>query len=1723
MPLNYTYIPEQDFSKGIDVHSAEASVQPGFVEDALNVDIAEKRLIKRPGYQAQSGHIPLRVEKLTYDNTLQEIRFQLSDAFDLSVINDTPIVVYGRTSITGSGGDFSSTDTGQYYASISTDPRKTLTGATTTIDDHGFLDDDFVVYVTESTDPNKYDNQTIGMDEIEIDQSSYDVTLSHTLTSVVPSFVYYYDTTADPGQIYKVQDNNGGGGWATGTHNITITSGTHALDNFNIHAIIEEDVGPGSTWKQIELDSVIIRANGNVELMWTNDGPTISNIRITLISCPAANFKSGSFAASTSAQTLVVSNQDDPFILGSLYLEDVGTGDLTLIKPDLIEYDQDTTSYTITVTVGVSANFQFFYDFGFTQTNVIKVTPITPITLDAVDDTPQLTVWGVRHSVDGVYGPNKIAREGWVTHLDSYKSAGEQRLVAGLGGNLFSSRTRAELSEDYKLPSLLTRLRNRVSTDVTVGPLFRGTGTSAVPDRSRGYINCANGTSNFVTIDSINYQDSGPNIGLTKYTLTCTSKEILDSTGTPTTLSSVISTTTSLEDWATFQQCGYARFNGTFKIKAVEDIDANTIALYVQNDGVEDTDYDEVDVGGQAGIFTDQVNLASTSYFIPDDEFRSDLFADDALYTVKSTTSSIVVIDNVIEPLDIPAGLRVFGRRTSGLLTLRDISGTASVLNFVSGDTATHSAYDRKFSVNLVNTQSDISVSITGDGITATVTLLSGDTDFLAEGCRILLGHSGVYTGNHIVQSIENATQFTISSTETDSVSGGILVGKTLCIDEEIEWYDDASDSILVSIDERWIPIEAPDDNYSLTPDYYTYHFDSNSYTTQPFLRSTMVSDNMYLTNGDDIVHKYDGTNIYRAGLPRWQPGLFTSIKPGTGILVPIRTADFNNVHGSTYDMTDPGHLEIGDVVVDSRDNEVYTVTRVNYDTASNEVIVDREIATTAGTGTLTVKSATYRYYFRLNMVDANNNIIASAATGSDDFVVEVSETSEVELKLVGLPYLGNYDYDRLEVEIYRTTRNTIAPYYKLVTLPLSYDAEEGYVQYTDTTEDSVLTQLDVVNSALLGSELGNRWQEPLRAKYVTSAGNRLLLANLTDYPESDITLYGNGVTNVNLNGLKFQFDRTATIGSITDNLDTQIYEFRNTGDEATTVTRDSDSQFTVTVADNTGAAAGDWVYLFYKGTAPTDLNLETAGWWQITGTSGVTGLTIAHPNLSISSGTVPNRILRATDSENIPVYLNDSTVANSDSNYQTKYAQPISTVDEKNVAMYRLANAINVVNRRCRTTGFSPWLTAYADGSYGDGQIIVRQPKIEDRSFSFTAPDVSAISEFDLYINGLKINTSLGYANTAQTKVFPSRVIMSYPNYPEMFDNPTSILPEDSDSVFDINSADGQQITGMIPFFGDSAFGTGQKEDMVVVFKTNSIYLISLNTKAAGNSNAAVQKLESHGLGCTAPYSIAYTSNGINFANESGIYRLNRRDMSIDYVGQYMERNWLEKVDRSQLEIMQGHHYAIGKSYKLSVPTNKELDYPNEVYVYHHTSEDQPGGLGGWTRYDSHNAIGWANLGSNAYFCDIAGRVFSVRTTGDETDFRDGASAINAQITTRALDFGAPGIRKLFASILAHYRSTANVEGTQLTYSYDLQEEFRETDPIVVRRRESDNGVTDVINQKGKTIRSVLDRKRAVYFQVQFTNANIDEPLDVAGFTVKIAGLSDRGILEAKVTSDNG
>lgn len=1704
MATQYVTMATQDLGAGIDAHSSEDQIKEGYSQDLLNCVIKENYLSKRKGYQLFAGGVPLRVLSVVANGTDLALTFDstvsIDSELDLTNVRASPVLIYGKMSNTTEG-DFPNTQNSiHYYTDFRANPRKTFDTIPTPV---SLLSSEFAgttpylfVGTTRSLSLIGNSNETFIPDTLSINQSTFDVIVGHSnqTSEDFVGFVYVNQKPIVTGDTYV-------GTFNTSTDaSFSIPAATHNLSNFSIMARVYQD--NGVAYSEIIPDSLSILSDGTVTgslVVNTTDFDFI----VLLSTAPISKTLTGT-ASAQSAVSVLLTDMETDFIFADCYLEDLNTGTLSRVIPDSISVDADTKQATIVFTNNSlsEANFKIIYEYATLKTNKLTVQMGSAVTPGVSDSNPQLTVWGLDH--EDIYpGASQEGRAGWVTHLDSYRRASDARMICGLGWNFFASYSRNEfrpnpeatpelISSTFLLPSYYPRISERILSSIDAGPAFAGnTGTYV---RTRGFYKFDGGEEGWAKGVSVAWDDSQQ---LVKYT--CQLENFSQVVGT----GSIISIDTDLGDYVTIRQAPFSIHNGTFKIASVSVVTSGpdaTLTIWINNPEINSSDYDGQDCGMDVGIFTEVLEFVGDFCpFLPADLLYSEDIAAGTGLTVLSTTTSGIrasaLCAGLVSSINIPAGLRVFGDRTTNVLPLRTLNGTASALNFVRNDSVQITGLNRLTKIKAVIPTSTISFTLAEsvNGV-ATVTLASAP-NWVKPGIFVPMHEIGAISGTYEIQELLSATQFTIAVENAQSRTGRIAA-HFIQIDEVLRIRDDQRSATIVEVPTRWIPIETPEDEYAETPLTQTKTL-SGSYTSQSFVRSAMAVDNLYLTNDMDAVLKYDGRDIYHAGIPRWQPGLFSSVVTGSGVAVETVSAAFTTgTNGSAFKLTTAADankfLPLDLIGYDA--STAFTVQEI--DAVGGFIKVTPTIPVGVTTGTLSLLHV-YKYYFRLEYVDANGATIPGAAVQSDDFIVKLSTTSEIHLRLVGLPQFGPRDYDRLVLKVFRTKRNGAAPFYEVGALPLEYNTGDTYIDFVDTRSDVNISEADVDGQSvsIARAELPTAITLPQRALYITSTDNRLLLANLTTYAELSLQIDKSpNVLAADLHGKVLTFTRPSTNNA-------SAFTFISAATTPHTITSVEAASGVVTISHSgVDIPEGSWVYLFRSVTSATTVT-PLMGWHQVTTSSpgSFTFLDNVENIGSVAPGAVyvDRCVFSATA---VPVWIG------ADGNYVSPQANLIGS-NYRGIAMKRLAEAINSHQRQQGTTA---WLTAAAGQSYAAGQIVVNAIAAEEG----IALSVNSLGSITWFLNGVR---QLGVNMYAFATAYPSRMLVSYRNKPEVFDAPTVNLDTNSDSAIDVNPSDGQEITGIMPFFGEAAYGAAQKSAIIAVFKSNSIYVIDLNAKALGNN--PVQKIDSQGIGCTAPYSLAHTREGIAFANEGGIYRLNH-DLTVEFLGQPLERFYGALVNTDKLSIAQGHNYAQERRYHFSFPTGSEMSN-SQVFAFDHSREQSlyERKVGAWTRFTNFPSTGWANLNNEAYMASTKGKVYSLRNAEDVSDYRDDETAISMKVDFRAMDFGEAGVRKNFPHVLLRFRNGSDNLGTFISTATNLSTNFVAADRFILDKKSID-ALSDLANQQIYTIRFSVYDNRGMFLQVRLENAQKDEPCDVTQLAVKVAGLKVQGTVEARSTS---
>lgn len=1706
--INKVSVTRKDLARGIDTFSAKGSIPEGHAEDLQNVDTnANGRLATRPGYEGYYGWVPIRVREVTHIGTAIRFALDLATTIDLDQVAIGPLVAYGRlgepTNAPVSGDWAEAVDVARYYPTFTVTSRDPLTPPGGTLSKpqttHALTSRNFWVGLTQAIDASSTSNTVVIPDDIRINITSFDVAIEYQINQAADGFVYFREQEAVTGQSYWEDVGPG--------TSFSITEAAHQLDTFNIIVKCFDTTIPAGSQTEVIPASVEIDGAGTVYISFT----TAFTGRIYLEAAPPERVVSGPATVTGGGPTtniFTIDNPGSPFLFFAVYRFNPATLRNENVLVNSWAYDESTDRVTIEyVLSGTSGeSVDIYWTLGRIISNVLEVTDTGLVSDAYVDSAPQLTLWGIDHA--GIYR-DPDARGGHVAHIDSYRRVGEARVICGLGGNIFRALAYEEGATQYLMGSLAARLRRRIDGDVLLAPLFHSGDPGAI--RTRGVIwDPAVGgkvSGNYARCTAATYISAG----VVDYTLEFTNKSA----------ALVFGTQVGAQDQLMVADLAHPEHSGSWTILAVTDGGPTAATVRVSNPNISSAFFNVAGARGRAGVFTDQITFESAPEFIAGDRLLAGI-PPSVTCSVLGVSGMVATVAGITAALSLADGTLMAASRTDSLVPLRDpATGAAATSQLVRGDILRITGISRKVRVKFLLTAADQTTTFTGTG--SLVTATTPTPHRLSPGQRILFraAAGGGAAGYATVASVLSASSFTFAGTTTAGTA--TLVGHCAELDEALTIQDGTATATEFTVDGRWAPVEAPDHSFDLPPPTYRAHFQTFGYDSQPVLRSTMVSDNLYFTNQADEVMKFDGANIARAGLPSWQPGLFatndTAATPEIALGQDIGFSAKSN-SGKYLDIASPV-LEIGDRIYSAEANKIWIVTKVSATDSGGSTVYrvtvrpeDDISGATTVPGTIR-RVQFFQYMLRLALVDANDNVIVSAEVQSKDYYMEYVSAGQIKLKLVGLPNFGIYDYARIQIEVFRSVSGG-SQRFLIHRQNLDFDNFDGYLTIADGTQDSELgtARADSVAVAVgLGAEIGTGWDQPPRAKHITSANGRLLLANLAGYPELSLALQpaagATALTAANLHGKRFLLRRDATDLALTtantvDRLGLEFNDGVSGGGLPTPVTiapltdiSVTATTFTVTTA--TPPAVGRWVYMFRALVAP-GTSLTFAGWWQVSSVVPGSSFTVKANGLAPATASDANRFLIASTAGDVPVWLGE------DGNYgQADLGRYGATSEVRSRAALRMANAVNAAMRLADRTivgqeDFAAWVSALAGGDYPSGTIKFSQPQARPEAPGLRLP--TSLTGAQAFVNDVSYpaTTELEFV----IKRLASYVARSYRNYPELFDSP--LIPEttDSDSVIPINPADGQEITAMIPFFGVSAAGgASQLESSVVVFKTNSIYLVDVDSRA-------VTRVDSRGLGCTAPRSVASSRNGIVFANESGVFMLTR-SLEVVPVGQALTGLWRDTINRDQLAEATGHHYGTGRRYKLSVPVGAD-SFCSEAVVYDYEREGQT--FGAWTRYTNHPATGWCNLGKSAFFASQAGDVFKIRDLGDATDFRDEDQAVaEAVITLRAEDFDLPGVRKLVTKVISLFElELSDLTDVAVAVATDLSTNYVEVGAPAVTRA----------SYRQITLAATPNARRGTHHQVRYTHQQKDEQLVLTAVVYSVGQLSDTLVKQTKTFEDD-
>lgn len=1733
MASKYQTIGHPNIGGGVDRRSTYNNIPQGFAENMKNMDTNSTGYVrKRKGYQRYNGELPLRITKII-DATGNYYEVHFDQAINLLSTPISPIVVVGWIDFDTLCDIVSSTTTVTYNSDFigkvgdkiivggetriieSIDSSTTLTINEAFSNSIGGNDLDMVytteveIYWTDFVKPvpqtmpaatavntltqghtygiakgmsrivltdgsdGTVDNQWMEPDSVEIDTEEITTIFDTThLAEDVDVYVFNDQEEVEGRESYYKRDTAlDAVDIIDNVLTVTISAADHNFSNLNIIPELYVSTDSYATISRIVPDQVEIDIDGNIEFQATvtEDELTGSDVdwEVQIHALPASRSMEDEAVAGTN--TIIFDDVSNPFNFVSVFIRDELTGDGEYLAfPEEVRYveDGDTGRIEVDITCTSAVTVHITYMEGYLSANSILVdsTSVTNINTDEGINNLQACVYGIAQ--DAVFYRSADSAGGHTNALAEYSSEGVNKLVVGMGGMLFEEQNQS--LAPITLPSSNVSIRRRVHARKIIGPFFGKTTPRGVT--ASNLVNSYYADIAYISNDGVDDEVT--------ITLNLTDK------------SGSLSDLILKDDWnagegndkLTIAAAGNSWYVGTFDIISVDD-SANKITVEIPN--IPTHIRDEENVGGSAYIDTDYIELRrladgevtpSVPNFESGDTLNSSLFVNKPTVIGNghdNTTSYILFLSGVDAPVSVPALSNMTGTRTTDVIPVDNTD------YFLNGDVLNIVGFDRKFVITDVDT-----------------------------------------------------------------------TNLTITIDEEIIVRDIADvDRTVLTVSGRWKAIESPDSpvlNES-TIDY----FDEETYGQKTRIRSASLNDSLYFTDYNNEVMKYDGANLYRAGLPNWQPRSHSWVDPDDEVIT-LPTYQYDQyVYGSSV-----GYLQF--LSADAMPNvaagdrlwvdentitaDFYTIDKVDRTDLKIYIsAIETAIPTSSINAVGTVSSpVSIAYYFKLQMYDRNNNIIASAVTDYQECIVELAKSGKVYHRFYGMPKLDTYDYDRIDLMMYRTAMaETITPiFYQIHRQPLDYKSSLGVqnIILTDSLNNISLpigqSSNDRASVGLKGAEQPLSTEQPPRAKYITSAANRLILGNIKSYNQLEVFLDDlNKSAELNvLDHTTIKVDSTEDSKSfrfvpalVEDDLNTDHLH------RVTELVFGQDNEIDITLGVELGIddelvgkyiqldsfyvkyGTGNGVYKFGGRTVENELG-EILGWFkvlehEVDAIGGTTNLKIKCKHNRNTTHTLSDTgadtilyVVFDNDYGSIPIvaypYQADTTAAT----VTHDIVEDLGFRDNKNIIKYT-----NAIDRGVRDfkRAFNqvmldiddPWAIAKAGPTEGAGTFIINAVK-SDESLGITiTPDTNG-ANINIYVNQLRTNHDT--LASGITYVYPSRLIISKENYPEMLDAPFALSRIYSDTLVDVNSDDGQEITGFSTFFGASSNSGSQLEETLIVFKNRSVYAVQLST-------GLHQKLESMEQGCTIPDSISPVKNGIMFANASGLYIVNR-DLTVTYIGEFIEDYWNEDIDKDNaVSQAVGFTDSTNRKYKLSIPRSGD-SLNDEVVVFDYIGGRRQESEGAWAFYDNFPATAWVQTNTAVYFSDYDGRVYSLRDLGDATDLRDDSSGIASEFLYGATAFGDSGSRVALSKVITHLKAVTDLTGAKIYIATDMENGFTEAGTLEFDKDEVDS-------KKLYSIAASLPDSHCLFVQVKYTHSTKDEDMVIAGLEYKAMPLSELGI----------
>jgi len=1683
-------IPNVFIARGIDQRSGIHNIPVGRAENQVNFDSdAEGFITKRKGYELHRN-VPIRVVTVTDRGDNWE--FVASPEINLLGVPAGPIVINGQA-VDGSG---DLVDVSFYWNTFDNLGAFTLTGTAQTIKIGHVKGLNTMGAVVRNDPVDSSNNEAIITDAINnldlgggqyqfdldfasetaFDNSSY--TLYSPDVSVVGGNEAYIASTALAAPTTVSGD----------VLRYSIPQAAHGVigDNFIIQ--VWKNVSPTDrSFKLVE--RIYVSGTGDVEI--DVDNPDGDEYTFYIIGVNDGFQQAAFIDAVTQAD---IDNETPK----QFCLEDVPTttnfwafyrvdtsGNQELVVPDKVYYNQSTQQLCFDFYPAADGVFKAVYLPGLPVSAGVIVPKLDNSdprvnTGDFDLENGELALHGI--DWDGIVVSSLTPEFSYLRELDEYKSTALEKLVAVASGDLWIEDT----ATTYTLTA--SQQVEQAAQTQYLTPYF-GASANAIGDgRNRG-LDADEVTNNLIKVATITNNGNA--------TVTVVSEALTGVTGNFTGL--VLGT-----DKLTINNSERPEYTGEWTITGAVFNDLGggqgTVSITVSIPDLPAYIPSTNDSGATIGIFTDYIVIGTNYDSIKVGDIINNLggLLGSVVFALDDLNSRMW-IDPVTAERLLPGSVDITWDRTDNVVFVD------SIAQVVPQDIVNISGYDRRFKIIDIDTDNN---SITLNESIRISNFFGSQSTITLDG-RLRLP---VKPDNNIAQSFPFSPTGNYS-TEIATLGDGLY---TTTYDRDIVKFDgthisDAGIEEVPVYSHSWIIPKSP-------PTVQEFGFISPEFYIGTV--SSATATGMVITADDDTeslsdffvgqlidIETADATAIFTTTITEINSDTNAITVEGSGLTFS------NNDKVSVFRPTSFGYYFRIEYV--DRNNRIQTGTVNDYRDA---LITIRRPSTIQHALLLptTLNGTTEWDRFKISMYRT-----IGAPSTSDVVAIFFKVDDMSALELAG-KQPADVDVSNLVVMTDTTTDESLAPGANIDVL-------------RDELDQGLDSGNDAISRAQIQSVGGSSVERPISAarpplaQHLLSANNKMIYANIKSRPKLALTWAKNRdvadlssddtTITVSVTGdsgtvnIPFQYVNDTTTGIVVADV-TQIIKAADESDFTSLVTEESANAgfLTFTLDAPPGSVAGQWVHVIGEDDTIQALTNSfvgaLVGWHRITTVSG-SNISIRVPKTVADEFTVAEtdtklRLVYSTTAPTVipiwdkvynetPIY--DLSLPNFENDISSRtsrnFAKAFNAYMKNNAYYARIQDQYNeppispAVNV---DLSYSDW--AYAKWGQAIGGNSVEIVDHSSRNLSFHVTKTGGPLGFELFSNGLLSNNTI----TGQAAIFPSRLVTSYGNYPESVDNPYALDPNASFSAIDVNSSDGEEVTGLANFFGESSTGAAQLSSTIIVFKTNSVYAVDINTKQ-------IQRLQSMGQGCTIPDSIASTDDTIFFANDTGIYKVTR-DLNVKYVGDLLGK-YYDALNKTNLK-RYGYGFTDNQSlsYKFAHPEVSSTNDKIAVYNFEGMSKQAEGA---WFFHDGIQLSSAKQTGTKLWTGNYKGRIYQNRNYGDSTDYRDDDSPITATFEYAPQSFGDTGKYKRMSHAIVQFEGNGPTE-INAFMATDLSSNYVQLD--TARKGEG--------SWKGRSVAFSPSANQAVFYQLKLVHDAADEDCIINGVTFMVERTNEAKVEQA-------